>query len=919
MVSRDRSQSMNEESSDGSNNRTNSCQNCFQHAAHPPTSTSADSRDGGGGTRGGGGGGGGSGGHARRFSSQSHYRHSERRQEHQPPRQHHHHTRSQSQAASSMPSSSSCCGSSLSASGQVPYPPSTPSASFWSGSLRRFIKAITIGGTPLQPLHNGDHGVHPWDTNMASSASSSGSSEDCECGIGGAQEDDCHSCQQTQQQLQQQQQQQHPMTRHRKRSSSNVTASSVSSAGASPGGRSVKTSRATRRSTVTDGATSVHSAPGHDSPVSTRSSRRRSSVASHVASENPHPHPHQEAPTAAGHVGRRKSGDKGRSAMTSTTHNHQYRQHFTGHGVAGGGAGSSSSSVTESPGQKEVMKRRLSFLKSVTSGSSSGGSASRRGSAFSTKSQETAVNLTGINEFDDVEEYDEAGEEEDMAMDIDEEVDGDDEEDDFYSEDEDEDLEEDPAQEERQIQKAVRVNLTKHQKRYRFGSQVRRQSILKNAGSIVPAVVVAFKPRPIELPEILHLIFQFVVDLTPADDYSQREIYSCLLVSKQWYLVAQKTLWREIRLKNPQKLELFMNLLKRTDTVEGLGIERNVNHQEQQSDILVSSTPIKHEPVRRQSITRGASRIKAIREEEEESIASPTVMQKRLHERASVVRRIVLHKLKMVQDDDIMPLATWFNNLHYIELYICEKLTDKIVIAIAENCPQLQYLLMPGCAKITDAGISQVALNCPRIKHLDLRACSNISDESLILFAKHCKDLWHLNVGRVTESSRVTGKSVVEIAKNGNLNTLGLAGCAMTDDALVQIASYSKLALHRISLNCCRSLTSTTIRALMQCPSLAVLEIKECLLVTDMATLYRFASKRVLVELCVELQKRLVEYKIELEAMNIRTQALNVSTTKILTSSQGARRQNQQVTQGPPPSFIAGQASTSTAEQQHPH
>jgi len=100
----------------------------------------------------------------------------------------------------------------------------------------------------------------------------------------------------------------------------------------------------------------------------------------------------------------------------------------------------------------------------------------------------------------------------------------------------------------------------------------------------------------------------------------------------------------------------------------------------------------------------------------------------------------------------------------------------------------------------------------------------------------------------------------------------------------------------------------------MQCPSLAVLEIKECLLVTDMATLYRFASKRVLVELCVELQKRLVEYKVELEAMNIRTQALNVSTTKILTSSHHARRQQQQLTQGPPPTFIAGQASTSSAE-----
>ncbi|KAI9232951.1 MAG: hypothetical protein BYD32DRAFT_360577, partial [Podila humilis] len=180
-----------------------------------------------------------------------------------------------------------------------------------------------------------------------------------------------------------------------------------------------------------------------------------------------------------------------------------------------------------------------------------------------------------------------------------------------------------------------------------------------------------------------------------------------------------------------------------------------------------------------------------------------------------------------------------------IEFYICEKLTDSIVVAIAENCPQLQNLLMPGCAKVTDVGIGKVALNCPRMKHLDLRACSAVSDESLILVAKNCKDLWHLNVGRVTASSKVTGASIVEIAKNTNLNTLGLAGCAMDDDAVIEIARYSRGGLHRISLNSCSMLTSASVKALMQmCPNLAVLEIKQCHLVTDMATLYRFASRR---------------------------------------------------------------------------
>jgi hypothetical protein len=62
------------------------------------------------------------------------------------------------------------------------------------------------------------------------------------------------------------------------------------------------------------------------------------------------------------------------------------------------------------------------------------------------------------------------------------------------------------------------------------------------------------------------------------------------------------------------------------------------------------------------------------------------------------------------------------------------------------------------------------------------------------------------------------------------------------------------------------------------CPNLAVLEIKQCLLISDMATLYRFSTRRVLVELCPELQNRLLTYKVELAAMS---QFNNVATTRI--------------------------------------
>ncbi|KAF9114331.1 Antagonist of MEN (Mitotic Exit Network) [Mortierella sp. AM989] len=666
-------------------------------------------------------------------------------------------------------------------------------------------------------------------------------------------------------------QQSNSASRHKRRSNSTVTTSSVASA-YNQGAQGAKSNRPERTASL--GGDSIGGGSGYSS-CSSGMGNRRSSITSSIAGESIHYD--------------LKSNSKNRTFMN----NQQYRQHFTGHG------GTVSTNTTAmNPTQQDIMKRRMSFFKSVAA---SAGSTSRRGSAFSTKSQENAVNLTGINPADELEdesEYDNDTEDMDLDDEDDEKLDDNNDFNDYYNAS-GEDEQDYYATHDSMLTDDVELDLyrrqqecTQHQsKRIRQLRHLRRQSLLSDnnnlifrnkAGGCMVHPYSLFecekRPSPIQLPEILHLIFQFVVELTPSDDYSQREILSCLLVSKQWYLVAQKTLWREIRLKNPEKLGLFVDLLKRTEFVECLGIERN-NRMEQQTH---ADTAV------RQQQKRGN-----IMFYEQESLMAPMVVQKRLHERGSAVKKIVLHKLKLIEDHDIMPLTSWFHNLQILEFYICEKLTDKIVIAIAENCPQLQQLLMPGCAKVTDAGISQVALRCPRMKHLDLRACSNVSDESLMLVAMYCPELWHLNVGRVSSASKVTGKSIVEIAKNTNLNTLGLAGCAMTDDAVIEIARYSRSGLHRISLNSCPMLTSVSIRALMQlCPNLAVLEIKQCLLVTDMATLYRFSTRRVLVELCPELQKRLLEYKVELSAMNASIQSNNITMTQTSTVGQNVNQHN---------------------------
>lgn len=630
-------------------------------------------------------------------------------------------------------------------------------------------------------------------------------------------------------------------------SASTSTSSTDNSGGG--GGRSIK-NRAGRAGNI--GGARVRSSCTTNSTGTGATTNRRSSITSSIAGESMYDY-----------GGTSSSGSNGcpanKSRRGSLASQQQYRQHFTGMGTFAP-QGTSAASIHQN--QQDPIKRRLSFFKSMTANMAAPGAGSRRGSAFSTT---TAVNLTGItlpDEEDDADLDGEGGEDDDMDSIDGDSFDDNDDDIDAYNDNDFNDYETDDGDRRMAIDEVdasglmltrdVELDLHHYHRRqdrarqstlYQM-RQLRRQSLLSDNKNLMyrnktrgytifppPLPEYAQRPTPIQLPEILHLIFQFVVDLTPQDDYSQREIYSCLLVCKQWYLVAQKTLWREIRIKNPDKLTHFVDLLKRTDTVECLGIERNnqavasSQQQQQQQNACSGTTPIlatatittvtQQRPRRLSFLLKGQSGqpevapatgtdalvIAPLQQQQqqfdERSIMAPSAMVKRLHERASAVKKIVLHKLKLIEDADVLPLTSWFHNLHIIEFYICERLTDRIVISIAENCPQLQQLLMPGCAKVTDQGITQVALHCPRMRHLDLRACSNVSDESLILVARHCRDLWHLNVGRVSAAGRVTGKSIVEIAKNTSLNTLGLAGCAMTDDAVVEIARYSRSGLHR--------------------------------------------------------------------------------------------------------------------------
>ncbi|KAG5456947.1 MAG: hypothetical protein BJ554DRAFT_3169 [Olpidium bornovanus] len=226
------------------------------------------------------------------------------------------------------------------------------------------------------------------------------------------------------------------------------------------------------------------------------------------------------------------------------------------------------------------------------------------------------------------------------------------------------------------------------------------------------------------------------------------------------------------------------------------------------------------------------------------------------------MRKLVFYKLKTLGSPLLANAARWLPRLTFLEFYICDIITTPVITAFANSCPNLLVVKVPGCANVTDEAIIAVATHCRRLRHLDARACSLIGDRAVLQIARNCPDLAHINVGRIGGGDRITYQSISEVARRTKVDTLGLAGCDISDSTVLAIAMHRRSGLERVSFNNCPRITDRAVEALVQyCPRMAVLELKECFCVTDFRLVWRLMQKRVLVELCAAGRQRLEQFQ----------------------------------------------------------
>ncbi|KAL3233901.1 Antagonist of mitotic exit network protein 1 [Nakaseomyces bracarensis] len=238
---------------------------------------------------------------------------------------------------------------------------------------------------------------------------------------------------------------------------------------------------------------------------------------------------------------------------------------------------------------------------------------------------------------------------------------------------------------------------------------------------------------------------------------------------------------------------------------------------------------------------------------------------------------LILHKLNSLVEADILGLEDFVDptELKILEFYVCPNILPPI--SWFKKTSKLETLVLPGNKLIDDNYLIQISRHMPNLKTIDLRACDNISDAGIVAISTHCKNLVNCNIGRHRNSNKITGLSVIALAKHTKIETLGVAGCSINDASLWELAQICGKNIKRLSLNNCSQLTNFSIPMLFAFnyfPNLSVLEIRNLNQITDVRHLVRF-----------KLWKRSMKIPVLIEGCNRISKLITIEEDKLKNQS----------------------------------
>ncbi|XP_078000896.1 F-box and leucine-rich repeat protein 13-like isoform X1 [Glandiceps talaboti] len=186
----------------------------------------------------------------------------------------------------------------------------------------------------------------------------------------------------------------------------------------------------------------------------------------------------------------------------------------------------------------------------------------------------------------------------------------------------------------------------------------------------------------------------------------------------------------------------------------------------------------------------------------------------------------------LVSDATLRVLAKCCTNLQYLSLAYCKRFSDKGLqyLANGRGCRKLIYLDLSGCTQITPDGFKNIAHGCSNLQSIYMNDSNTLKDECISAITNKCHNIRAISL---LGAPHLSDSAMKSMAVNRKLQRIRLeANNRISDVGMKQLAKYCHDLRHVYLVDCPR-LTDATLKSLSACRNVNVLNIADCVRISD--------------------------------------------------------------------------------------
>lgn len=152
----------------------------------------------------------------------------------------------------------------------------------------------------------------------------------------------------------------------------------------------------------------------------------------------------------------------------------------------------------------------------------------------------------------------------------------------------------------------------------------------------------------------------------------------------------------------------------------------------------------------------------------------------------------------------IVTLATWLTSLQYLDITGCYRMTVPHLRSFAEGLKttQLTDLNLRGVPKVDDLFLELLAPKCRQLRKINLELCNLVSDKGILSLAENCLNMEIFQCNKLVKITSPT--TWIRAIKNWpRLSYLDLAECLCVDNSVLETLGLYSIQLWYLNLRAC--------------------------------------------------------------------------------------------------------------------